>query len=89
MCIWALSTDSFYTRLMLLFLHVVFVLRWISHSNAESSHAPQRNVDWAAAELTGRPGAAQKLLSRGGLGNGWCVISVTPDPLCSGSQLLS
>lgn len=26
MCIWALSTDSFYTRLLLLFLHVVFAL---------------------------------------------------------------
>lgn len=27
MCIWALSIGSFHTRLMLLFLHVVFVLR--------------------------------------------------------------
>jgi len=43
-------------------------------------------MDGAATELAGSPGAAQKLVSRGGLGNGWWVISVTPDPLCSGSQ---
>lgn len=65
---------------------MAFVLREGFHVVMLKAHMHHREMQTGQ---TGRPGAAQKLVSTGRLGNGWCVISVTPDSLRSGSKSLS